>query len=132
MLLKQSLFLSQIEESEVLDATDAETRFAVLRSELGREKVGLIHGRMKPDEKDEAFADFIAVKNSSGDQYMGVVLADALEFQDVARTVLARSPNSEHVRQEAAPSPCQRRVRRGSHEPCQGVQQPAVQRLPSN
>ena len=40
-----------VEESEVLDLAAAEERFDILRYRFG--KVGLVHGRMKPQEKDE-------------------------------------------------------------------------------
>ena len=48
-----------VEESEVLDYTSAETRFAHLRAALG-DVVGLVHGQMPPAEKDAAMADFVA------------------------------------------------------------------------
>ncbi|MBL8629535.1 MAG: ATP-dependent DNA helicase RecG [Rhodospirillaceae bacterium] len=47
-----------IEESEVTDLAAAEDRYATLKARLGN-TVGLIHGRMKPNERDvvmEAFA----------------------------------------------------------------------------
>lgn len=48
-----------VEDSEVLDYTSAETRFASLRAALG-ERVGLVHGQMPPAEKDAAMARFVA------------------------------------------------------------------------
>ncbi|MEZ5815214.1 MAG: ATP-dependent DNA helicase RecG [Alphaproteobacteria bacterium] len=47
-----------VEESEVLDLAAAEERFDILRQRFG--KVGLVHGRMKPAEKDEVMARFAA------------------------------------------------------------------------
>lgn len=46
-----------VEENEDLDLTAAEQRFDELKSVFG-ERVRLIHGRMKPTEKDQAIADF--------------------------------------------------------------------------
>jgi ATP-dependent DNA helicase RecG len=46
-----------VEENEDLDLTAAEQRFDELKSAFG-EHVRLIHGRMKPAEKDQAIADF--------------------------------------------------------------------------
>jgi ATP-dependent DNA helicase RecG len=46
-----------VEESEEIDVTAAEERFAHLREIFGAE-VGLVHGRMKPTEKDEAMERF--------------------------------------------------------------------------
>lgn len=45
-----------VEESEVLDLAAAEERFDILRHRFG--KVGLVHGRMKPAEKDETMQRF--------------------------------------------------------------------------
>jgi ATP-dependent DNA helicase RecG len=45
-----------VEESEKLDLAAAEERFDILRQRFG--KVGLVHGRMKPAEKDEVMARF--------------------------------------------------------------------------
>jgi len=47
-----------VEDSEMLDLAAAEERFDVLRQRFG--KVGLVHGRMKPAEKDEVMARFAA------------------------------------------------------------------------
>ena len=47
-----------VEESEVLDLSAAEERFDILRYRFG--KVGLVHGRMKPQEKDEVMQRFAA------------------------------------------------------------------------
>lgn len=49
-----------IEESEVLEAEAAETRARELAAELSAFRVGLIHGRMKPAEKQAVMADFSA------------------------------------------------------------------------
>jgi ATP-dependent DNA helicase RecG len=48
-----------VEESEKLDLAAAEERFAMLKKVLGG-KVGLVHGRMKPAERDAAMAAFKA------------------------------------------------------------------------
>ena len=48
-----------VEESERSDLAAAEARAEALRRRFG-ERVGLVHGRMKPDEKDAAMADFAA------------------------------------------------------------------------
>ncbi|RED11389.1 ATP-dependent DNA helicase RecG [Pontivivens insulae] len=47
-----------VEESEVVDLAAAEDRYRALRVALGAERVGLIHGRLPPAEKDAAMADF--------------------------------------------------------------------------
>jgi ATP-dependent DNA helicase RecG len=47
-----------VEESENLEAQAAEETAATLRRELPQLKVGLVHGRMKPDEKEEAMRAF--------------------------------------------------------------------------
>lgn len=52
-----------VEESEILDLEAAEARYDVLKSIFG-DKVGLIHGRLKPNEKDAVMADFIDGKIS--------------------------------------------------------------------
>jgi len=49
-----------VEESELIDIAAAEERFMTLKSALGDERVGLVHGRMKAAEKDAAMADFAA------------------------------------------------------------------------
>lgn len=49
-----------VEESEVFDATAAEERFKILRATFGEGKVALIHGQMKPKEKDAVMAAFKA------------------------------------------------------------------------
>ncbi|MEJ0012718.1 MAG: ATP-dependent DNA helicase RecG [Bauldia sp.] len=48
-----------VEESELLDVAAAEERYAMLAEELGP-VVGLVHGRMKPPERDKVMARFIA------------------------------------------------------------------------
>lgn len=48
-----------VEESEVVEMTAAEDRFKHLRAALGEGNVGLVHGQMRPSEKDQAMADFI-------------------------------------------------------------------------
>lgn len=47
-----------IEDSEVLDYQAAETTFNVLKDQLPELKIGLIHGRMKPAEKDRTMKQF--------------------------------------------------------------------------
>ncbi|NCX92171.1 MAG: ATP-dependent DNA helicase RecG, partial [Rhodobacteraceae bacterium] len=47
-----------IEESDVLDYTAAEDRFKALRANLGEGEVGLVHGQMNSDEKDEVMKKF--------------------------------------------------------------------------
>lgn len=49
-----------VEESETLDMTAAEERFAALSAALGEGRVGLVHGQMPPARKDAAMADFVA------------------------------------------------------------------------
>ncbi len=49
-----------IEESEVLDAEAAEARFAQLKDDLPGLNIGLIHGRLKPAEKDRVMQAFKA------------------------------------------------------------------------
>ena len=51
-----------VEESEVMALTAAQDRYRTLRLALGEETVGLVHGQLKPDEKDTAMADFVAGK----------------------------------------------------------------------
>lgn len=46
-----------VEENEKLDLQAAEARYDILKERFG-ETVGLIHGRMKPDEKDSVMARF--------------------------------------------------------------------------
>jgi len=46
-----------VEESDVLDVTPAETRFAALKEAFGR-RVGLVHGRLSGKDKDAAMAAF--------------------------------------------------------------------------
>ena len=50
-----------VEESEKADLSAATDRAAALQAALGG-KVGLVHGRMKQDEKDAAMADFVSGK----------------------------------------------------------------------
>ncbi|MCC6949002.1 MAG: ATP-dependent DNA helicase RecG [Bradyrhizobiaceae bacterium] len=46
-----------VEESEIVDLAAAEERFQYLRARFGK-KVGLVHGQMRPAERDEAMAAF--------------------------------------------------------------------------
>lgn len=48
-----------VEESEILDLAAAEQRYEILQSHFGN-RVGLIHGRMKPAEKDAVMEKFIS------------------------------------------------------------------------
>ena len=47
-----------VEESEVLDLSAATERYTHLKFLFGEEKVGLVHGRQKSDEKEAAMAAF--------------------------------------------------------------------------
>lgn len=49
-----------VEESETYDATAAEERFKMLRAAFGEGKVALVHGQMKPKDKDAIMAAFKA------------------------------------------------------------------------
>ncbi|MEX0591361.1 MAG: ATP-dependent DNA helicase RecG [Xanthobacteraceae bacterium] len=46
-----------VEESELIDLAAAEDRFRFLKVRFGK-KVGLVHGQMRPSERDEAMAAF--------------------------------------------------------------------------
>jgi len=46
-----------VEESEILDLAAAEERFDILQARFG-DKVGLVHGRLKPQEKDAVMQKF--------------------------------------------------------------------------
>ena len=50
-----------VEENELLDLQAAEARYDILKEDFG-DNVGLIHGRMKPTEKDSVMADFASGK----------------------------------------------------------------------
>ncbi|TCV65472.1 ATP-dependent DNA helicase RecG [Neorhizobium sp. R1-B] len=47
-----------VEESDVSDLMSAEERYQVLAQELGRDNVGLVHGRMSGPEKDAVMSAF--------------------------------------------------------------------------
>lgn len=47
-----------VEQSETLDAQAAEDTFAELSAHLPQLKIGLVHGRMKPDEKQRVMQEF--------------------------------------------------------------------------
>jgi ATP-dependent DNA helicase RecG len=51
-----------VEESETVDLAAATERAVMLRQFVGENAVGLVHGRMKPDEKDRVMQDFAAGK----------------------------------------------------------------------
>ena len=53
-----------VDESEAIDLTAAESRFAHLRAALGERHVGLVHGQMAGADKDRAMADFVAGRTS--------------------------------------------------------------------
>ncbi len=48
-----------VEESEVLELAAAEERYDTLKT-IFKERVGLVHGRMKPSEKDDIMASFMS------------------------------------------------------------------------
>jgi ATP-dependent DNA helicase RecG len=48
-----------VEESELIDLAAAQERYEILQARFG-DKVGLVHGRLKADEKDEAMRKFAA------------------------------------------------------------------------
>src|SRR3546814_1966158 len=54
-----------IEESDELDAEAAEATATKLRAELPGVRVGLVHGRMKSDAKDEQMRAFQADRKST-------------------------------------------------------------------
>ena len=47
-----------VEESEFMDAAAAQERYEILEAKFGS-RVGLVHGRMKPEEKDEVMKRFV-------------------------------------------------------------------------
>lgn len=49
-----------VDESETVDLKAAEARVDSLRAALGPERVGLVHGRLRPEDKDSAMAAFVA------------------------------------------------------------------------
>lgn len=49
-----------VEESEKIDLKNAMTEFETLKMEFPDRKLGLLHGRMKPDEKEEVMRSFRA------------------------------------------------------------------------
>src|SRR6266481_45784 len=52
-----------VEESEKMDLKDATQRFEYLRDQVfPKLKIGLVHGRMKPEEKDEVMRQFVSGK----------------------------------------------------------------------
>lgn len=50
-----------VEESELIDLQAAEARYDILKERFG-DVVGLVHGKMKPSEKDAVMADFASGK----------------------------------------------------------------------
>ncbi|MAE50508.1 MAG: ATP-dependent DNA helicase RecG [Micavibrio sp.] len=53
-----------VEESEKIDLAAAEERYDILKHFFGADNIGLIHGRMKGEEKDAAMAKFITGETS--------------------------------------------------------------------
>ena len=53
-----------VSESEDGDEAAAETRATLLKARLGADRVGLVHGRMKPAEKDNVMASFASGETS--------------------------------------------------------------------
>ena len=51
-----------VEESEKLDLAAAEERYDTLTHFLGEDTVGLVHGRMKPEDKDQVMEKFASGK----------------------------------------------------------------------
>ena len=51
-----------VEGSESGDEAAAELRATMLRTRLGPDRVGMVHGRMKPADKDAVMVDFAAAK----------------------------------------------------------------------
>jgi ATP-dependent DNA helicase RecG len=51
-----------VDESETVDLKAAEARVDSLRAALGPDEVGLVHGRLRPEDKDAAMAAFVAGK----------------------------------------------------------------------
>ena len=49
-----------VEESEVMDLAAAQERYDILKNWLGEDRVGLVHGQMKADERDAVMARFTA------------------------------------------------------------------------
>ncbi|RMF37994.1 MAG: ATP-dependent DNA helicase RecG, partial [Alphaproteobacteria bacterium] len=49
-----------VEESETVDYAAATERAAMLGAALGHERVGLVHGRMAPADRDAVMGDFVA------------------------------------------------------------------------
>jgi ATP-dependent DNA helicase RecG len=49
-----------VEESEKIDLKDANSQYELLKNEFPQFKFGLLHGKMKPDEKDEVMREFRA------------------------------------------------------------------------
>ncbi len=47
-----------VEESEKLDYIDVNTRFAELKSIIGEDKIGILHGKMTQERKDNAMMEF--------------------------------------------------------------------------
>ena len=48
-----------VEESEMLDLSNAEGRHADLARHFGEDRVALVHGKMKPKDKDAAMSQFV-------------------------------------------------------------------------
>ena len=47
-----------VEESEKLEYTDVQTRFKELSNIIGKDKIAILHGKMKQEDKDKAMLEF--------------------------------------------------------------------------
>jgi len=54
-----------VEESEFLELTSAEDRANNLSKVLGKNNIGLVHGKMSGEEKDRVMSDFVEIKLKS-------------------------------------------------------------------
>jgi len=81
-----------IEESEAIEAKAAEEVADDLRSKLGRLNIGLIHGRMKPLQKQQAMDDF-----KTGDIHLLVATTVIEVGVDVANASLMIIENAERL-----------------------------------
>jgi len=81
-----------IAESDLLDSQAAETAYARLGEALPDVKVGLVHGRMRPDEKDRAMKAF-----ASGDVQLLVATTVIEVGVDVPEATLMILENAERL-----------------------------------
>lgn len=82
-----------IEESEAVKMTAAEDRFLEFQHVFGVEKVALIHGRMKPKEKDKIMEDFA---NPEGDIKILVATTVIEVGVDVSEATVMVIEHAEH------------------------------------